>query len=139
MGAKENETAASLDGILRVGGAEFDIEAALANLTLQPYRIDRAAIGRTKDNAIHFDVSSDEAFTSEALSAAIERFIADNKKDLVALRQMRNLEYYDLDVALIIYEEMPMRSLRLSKAALKAMAEVGMSFTVSAYKASDEP
>ena len=131
-------TAPSLNCVLRVGGNKFDVDAVLANLALQPYRIDRAGIGRAKDNAIHFDVSSAEAFTSEALSAMIERFIAENKKDLVALRQMRNLEYYDLDVALMIYEEMPMRSLSLSEAALKAIAEVGMSFTVSAYKASDE-
>jgi hypothetical protein len=124
---------------LRVGGDQFDVSAALANLALQPYRIDKAGTGRAKDNALHYDVSSDEAFTSGALSTAIERFITDNKKDLISLRQMRGLDYCDLDVALMIYEEMPMRSLRLSEPALKAIAEVGMSFTVSTYKASEEP
>ena len=128
---------ASLNCVLRVGGDKFDVDAALANLALQPYRIDKASIGPANGSALHYDVSSDEAFTSEALSTAIERFILENKKDLIVLRQMNSLKYFELDVALLIDEKMPMRTLTMSETALKSMAEVGLALTVSAYKTSD--
>lgn len=87
--------------VFRVGGLELDIDAILGGTAIQPFRIDRAGVGRAKINALHFDVSSVEPITSSALASAIEAFLAQNRLDILFIRQMNGIEHFSLDVRLV--------------------------------------
>jgi len=123
--------------VLRIGGANFDIDAAISATKIKPYRTDRAGTGRAIENALYFDVSVTE-ITTGALSAAIENFLTANGEDLRRLRRMENVEYFELDIGIIIDGEMMSRSTTLEPGAMAALSALDMTCTISAYRGGEE-
>ncbi len=123
--------------VLRAGGAEFDIQLALAETIIRPYRIDQAGVGWAKENAVYYRISDNDLLSADELSSAIEMFIAENGNNLRFLRQDGKASYQELDIGLVIDEGMLSRSLTLGPSTLSALAAMDIAYTVSAYVGSE--
>jgi hypothetical protein len=123
--------------VLRIGGANFDIDAAVPAIKINPYRTDRAGTDRTRENALYFKIPVMD-ITAAGLSDAIEKFLAANSEDLRQLLQISGAEYFDLDIGVIIDDQMMSRSTVLRPETMAALAGLNITCMISAYRGGEE-
>ena len=123
--------------VVRIGGGGFDIDAALAAVKIAPYRIDRAGSGRAKENALYFHIS-DSDVTTRNLSATIKDFLTANEGDLRQLRKRPGVEYFELDIGVVIDDGTLSRSTTIGPEALAALAALNIACIISAYRGGEK-
>ncbi|HWF65069.1 MAG TPA: hypothetical protein VN685_10695 [Rhizomicrobium sp.] len=125
--------------IFRVGGIAFNVDAIPKDVALLPYRIERLGVGRAKTNALHYEIADKEPITSSELVTALRTFLTENRKDILAIRQMSGIEGLVLDVGMSVEPEKVMRSLHFDQSLLKIIAEFGISLELSVYGGGGAP
>lgn len=119
--------------VLRVAGSELDIDAILKETCLTPDRVDRKGVGRSVINSLHYELNDADS-VSELLNH-VDEFLLSARADLKRMRTYVGLEFFVLDFGLTIESEMVVISLSIDNVLLSKIVELGLSISVSSYKA----
>jgi len=106
----------------------------IAAMQTHAYREDTKGEDGARIDCLYYNVA--ETDSQSLLVQKIENFLRENEPSLRLLNRIKNVDFKNLDIGLTLKEESASLSVELGSKLICHAAELGLSITVSVYKAS---
>jgi hypothetical protein len=126
-----------MECILRVSGADMNLQEVASAISATPYRIDHRGEKNARANCLHYSVASGETDAFTELRESVRRWL-NQHQEISRLRDRTDIEQVDLDFGVFLDEDVIASSYGLDTDFLDLAARLGTSITISIYKTASE-
>ena len=121
--------------VLRIGGVEMNTATVRQAFGLEPYRTDVCGTDDATTNCLYYDVSKAEEASPEECISRINEFLSVHGAELASMISLEGIEFRNLDVGLMLYEDRASASFELSEKLVHRLSELHLSVSISTYPA----
>jgi hypothetical protein len=123
--------------ILRIAGKHLEPVDVSRAVKLVPYRVDVTGVEGASETCLHYEVMSSNDQSTQVLLSNIKKYLVKNENDLLNISSVKGVEYKGIDIAFMFKENYASLNIDIDSEIVLILARIGLSLSLSIYKASD--